>query len=218
VLFAEKLTSEILASVPHRHWTFSIPRVLRGLVERERKLLGLLLQTAYASMLKTFQALFDRKDVRPGCVVVLQTFGSFGCNFHPHAHAIISDGVFTPEGEFLPLPSLDTSAVLEVFRRLLLRRLHEAESIASCDTAQANAARRRILSSPAAHPAIPRQPSFDNSSASASDPMALRDRVWSRCALPRRCMLHPGASKRGCFASRPRKWGQAANCRAPTHR
>jgi hypothetical protein len=30
VLFAEKLTSEILAPVPHRHWTFSIPRVLRG--------------------------------------------------------------------------------------------------------------------------------------------------------------------------------------------
>jgi hypothetical protein len=31
---------EILAPVPHRHWTFSIPRVLRGLFERERKLLG----------------------------------------------------------------------------------------------------------------------------------------------------------------------------------
>jgi hypothetical protein len=32
-------------------------------------------QTAYASILKTFQALFDRKDVRPGCVIALQTFG-----------------------------------------------------------------------------------------------------------------------------------------------
>ena len=38
VLFAEKLTSEILAPVPHRHWTFSIPRVLRGLFERERSM------------------------------------------------------------------------------------------------------------------------------------------------------------------------------------
>jgi hypothetical protein len=50
-----------------------------------------------------------------------------GCNFHPHARAITSDGVFTPEGEFLSLPSLDTSAVLEVFRRLLLRRLHKED-------------------------------------------------------------------------------------------
>ena len=65
VLFAEKLVTEVLAPVPHRHWTFSIPRVLRGLVERDRKLLGLLSQTAYAAILKTFQALFDRSDVRP---------------------------------------------------------------------------------------------------------------------------------------------------------
>jgi len=72
VLFAEKLTSEILAPVPHRHWTFSIPRVLRGLIERDRKLLGLLSQTAYAAILKTFQAFFDRADVRPGCVISLR--------------------------------------------------------------------------------------------------------------------------------------------------
>ena len=75
VLFAEKLTREILARVPHRHWTFSIPRTLRGLFERDRKLLGLLSQTAYAAILKTFQAFFDRPDVRPGCVISLQTFG-----------------------------------------------------------------------------------------------------------------------------------------------
>jgi hypothetical protein len=47
VLFAEKLTGGILAPVPHRHWTFSIPRVLRGLFERERALLSLLSQTAF---------------------------------------------------------------------------------------------------------------------------------------------------------------------------
>jgi hypothetical protein len=74
VLFAEKLTSEILAPVPHRHWTFSIPRVLRGLVERGRKLLGLLSRTAYEAIRKSFQTLFQRSDVRPGCIVSLQTF------------------------------------------------------------------------------------------------------------------------------------------------
>ena len=57
------------------HWTFSIPRALRGLFERDHKLLGLLSQTAYAAILKTFQAVLDRTDVRPGCVVSLQTFG-----------------------------------------------------------------------------------------------------------------------------------------------
>jgi hypothetical protein len=31
----------------------------------------------------TSQALFDRTDVRPGCVVSLQTFGAYGENFNP---------------------------------------------------------------------------------------------------------------------------------------
>ena len=78
---------------------------MRGLVERDRKLLGLLSQTAYAAILKTFQALFDQTDVLPGCVVSLQTFGAYGANFNPHAHALVSDGVFSAQGEFLPLPA-----------------------------------------------------------------------------------------------------------------
>ena len=86
-------------------------------------------RTAYAAILKTFQALFDRTDVRPGCVVSLQTHGAYGANFNPHAHALVSDGMFSPEGEFLPLPSLDTAAVMQVFRRLLLLRLHQAERL-----------------------------------------------------------------------------------------
>ncbi|MBN1566281.1 MAG: transposase [Acidobacteria bacterium] len=129
VLFAEKLTNEILAPVPHRHWTFSIPRVLRGLFERERSLLSLLSQTAYASILKSFQALLGRKDVRPGCVLSLQTYGAYGANFNPHCHGLVTDGAFSADGEFLPLPSLDASAVMEVFRRLLLLRLHRAERL-----------------------------------------------------------------------------------------
>jgi len=129
VLFAEKLTGGILAPVPHRHWTFSIPRVLRGMFERERSLLGLLSQTAYASILKTFQALLGRNDVRPGCVLSLQTYGAYGANFNPHCHGLVTDGAFSADGEFLPLPSLDASAVREVFRRMLLLRLHQAERL-----------------------------------------------------------------------------------------
>jgi len=106
-LFAEKLAGEILPPVSYRHWTFTIPKAIRGLFERERRLLGLLSRTAYEDVRKCFQMLFGRKDVRPGCVVSLQTFGAFGANFHPHCHAIISDGVWTREGEFLELPSLD---------------------------------------------------------------------------------------------------------------
>jgi hypothetical protein len=73
---SEKLATEILDPVPHRHWTFSIPRVLCGLYENERSLLELLSQTAYTSILKSFQALLGRKDARPGCVLSLQMYGA----------------------------------------------------------------------------------------------------------------------------------------------
>jgi hypothetical protein len=42
------------------------------------------LRTAYASILKTFQALLGRKDVRPGCLLSLQTYGAYGANFNLH--------------------------------------------------------------------------------------------------------------------------------------
>jgi hypothetical protein len=129
ILFGEKLISEILAPVPHGHWTFSIPRSLRGLFEKDRSLLGLLSRTAYEAVRLSFQSLWNRKDVRPGCVISLQPFGSYGANFNPHCHAIISDGVFTPQGQFLRLPSLDASVVAQVFRRLLLKSLHQAERL-----------------------------------------------------------------------------------------
>jgi hypothetical protein len=108
---------------------FSIPRALRGLFERERRLLGLLSRTAYAALLRSVQAPYERNDVRPGAVASIQTFGSFAANFHPHIHALVTEGVFTPDGEFLPLPGLDTAALEEVFRRLLLTRLHRAHRL-----------------------------------------------------------------------------------------
>ncbi len=103
--------------------------MLRGLFERERALLSLLSQTAYASILKTFQALLGREDIRPGCVFSLQTFGAYGANFNPHCHGLVTDGAFSADGEFLPLPLLDASAVMETFRRMLLLRLHQAERL-----------------------------------------------------------------------------------------
>ena len=52
----------------------------------------------------------------------IQTFGSFA-NFQPHIHALVTDGVMTRQGEFLPLPRWTLKVVEEVFRRLVLARL-----------------------------------------------------------------------------------------------
>ena len=80
----------------------------------------------------SFQQLFQRIDLRPGAVSSIQTFGSFAANFHPHIHSLVTEGVFTPEGEFLPLPVPATSLLADIeerFRGLLLKKLHRAERL-----------------------------------------------------------------------------------------
>ena len=118
-LFAEKLVEDLLAPVPHRHYVFTLPVALRGVFKRERRLLGLLTRCAYEAVRVCFEELYKRKDVRPGCVISLQTAGSYAANWNPHAHCLITEGAFHEDGEFLPLPSLDVKALEEVFRRLI---------------------------------------------------------------------------------------------------
>ena len=128
-LFAERLVEELLEPVAHRHFVLTLPRAIRGLFERDRSLLSVLSQTGYEAILRCLQAVFERTDVRPGVVTSIQTFGSFAANFHPHLHMLVTEGCFTAQGQFLPLFSLDTTSIEELFRRLLLSRLHQAERL-----------------------------------------------------------------------------------------
>jgi hypothetical protein len=61
-------------------------------------------------------------------VASIQAFGSFA-NFHPHIHALVTNGVMTPQGEFLPLPHWTPQTLEEVFRRLVLAGLVRAERL-----------------------------------------------------------------------------------------
>lgn len=76
-LFAEKLTEKILPPVGHRHLVFTLPKALRGLFERDRRLLALLSRCAYETVRTCFQEVLGRTDAVPGFVASLQTFGSF---------------------------------------------------------------------------------------------------------------------------------------------
>ena len=128
VLFAERLREEIVSPVSHRHVVFTIPRVLRGLFERERALLGLLARAAYQTVLRVLRAAAGEGRAVPGMVASIQTFGSYA-NFHPHIHAIVTEGVFTPEGAFHPVPWPPARVLEEAFRRLLLAALLRAERL-----------------------------------------------------------------------------------------
>ena len=57
-----------------------------------------------------------------------QTFGSYG-NWHPHVHAILTDGLIAEGGVHVPLALIDARVLEERFRRTLLRSLHRAERL-----------------------------------------------------------------------------------------
>ncbi len=79
-LFAEHVITELLEPVLHRHVVLTIPRVLRGLFQRERRLLGLLARAAPDAIVPSARAILDRHDLTPGLVLSIQTFGSYAAS------------------------------------------------------------------------------------------------------------------------------------------
>ena len=117
----------VLARVPHRHWVFTIPKALRGLFARERSLLALLPRCAFAAVRAHLRERAGRKDGSPGFVGSIQTFGA-AIPFHPHLHALATDGLVMRGGEFVSLEP-DVKAVEERFRRLVIAALLRAERL-----------------------------------------------------------------------------------------
>ncbi len=50
----------------------------------------------------------DRSDVFPDGILVPQTFGGIA-NWNPHAHALITDTRWDREGNYYPMPEIDTA-------------------------------------------------------------------------------------------------------------
>ncbi len=130
-LFAEWLVEEVLLPVPHRHVVFTIPKALRGLIERERRLHGLMALAAWEVIRDALREAAVEPEGVPGMVVSLQTFGSFGINFQPHLHAIATEGVLTADGRFHPVIWPGKRDLEERFRRRFLDLLRRAKRLSA---------------------------------------------------------------------------------------
>lgn len=82
-------------------------------------------RAAYDATRACIQGVLGRRDALPGLVASIQTFGSFG-NWHPHVHALVTDGLIRRGGSFLPLGPFPAQAVEYRFRRLLVEGLARA--------------------------------------------------------------------------------------------
>jgi len=96
-----------VAVVPHRHFTFTIPKMLRPYFRFHR---GLLKQLCRIARQCVSDFLRDASgdaggvgttvhDGVPANVMAIDTFGEY-LDFHPHLHALVADGLFDRERKF----------------------------------------------------------------------------------------------------------------------
>ena len=64
-------------AVPHRQFVFTIPRVLRGIFRKRRRLLTHLFRTATSTLRDSFRARLGLPDGRIGAVAAVHTFGDY---------------------------------------------------------------------------------------------------------------------------------------------
>jgi len=89
--FGEWLCANVLKRVAHRHFVFSLPKILR--------------RCAWESMKDFLQEITHEKNPISGSVIAIQTFGDL-LGFNPHCHILVTDGCFCNKGMFRVAPPL----------------------------------------------------------------------------------------------------------------
>ncbi len=124
------IAHHVCREVPHRQFVFTIPRMLRGIFRKRRKLLTILFHVATATLRDVFRAGLDLPDGRIAAVAAVHTFGDY-LIFHPHLHVLAADGLFDKQGRFHCMPSESAAPVAELFRHRFLHALREAKLISA---------------------------------------------------------------------------------------
>jgi len=123
VEFGEWLCMDVVKKIPHRHFVFSIPKILRRYFLYDRTLLADLSRSAWESLKVFMQDAVHENDPIPGAVIAVQTFGDL-LGFNPHCHILVTDGCFYGDGGmFRVAPPLELKKLEAIFRHKLLRIL-----------------------------------------------------------------------------------------------
>ena len=126
--FGEWLCEEVLKDVPHRHFVFSIHKILRRYFLYDRELLSDLNRCAWETLKEFFKESVPEEDAVPGAVVAIHTFGDF-LGWHPHLHVLCTDGCFYGNGMFRVAPLFEIKHLEEIFRHKVFKMLLKKEKI-----------------------------------------------------------------------------------------
>jgi len=121
--FGEFACSNVLKNVPHRHFVFSIPKIIRIYFLFDRNLLKELARIAWEVPGLYYKNAVSKENIIPAAISSIQTFGDF-LGFNPHLHILCADGCFKDTGMFYTSPVDINSGSLEpLFRHKVLLML-----------------------------------------------------------------------------------------------
>jgi hypothetical protein len=121
------LSRSLLLKTPHRQVVLTIPKIIRPFFKYNRALLGDLCLSAVRAVTHYMKARADR-DVMPGIVAVIQTFGN-RLNFHPHLHMLVTEGGMRSDGSFQPVAIFNDTALARLFAHEVLGLLASKDLI-----------------------------------------------------------------------------------------
>ena len=120
--FGEWLCEEVLKAVPHRHFIFSIPKMLRRYFLYDRRLLSDLSRYGWESLKVFLHEAVSEENAVLGAVIAIQSFGDF-LGFNSHLHVLASDGCFYGQGMFRVAPRFDTKDLEKIFRHKVFKMM-----------------------------------------------------------------------------------------------
>jgi hypothetical protein len=127
LLFGEYVTDEVLLRLPHKFFTFTLPKALRIFLRNDKYLFSELSKLIYTLIEDFYTEAAGQKILSGGCLVY-QSFGDM-MRFNSHWHGIILEGGFDSQGNFVFIPIHSMDKMTECFRRRVIRFFLDRELI-----------------------------------------------------------------------------------------
>ena len=127
ILFGEHVSNEVLLRLPHRHFVFAFPKMLRPYFRHNKKVLSEIVRLINDMIVAYYNEITGKK-IRTGIVLSFQSYGDF-LRFNPHFHSLILEGGFDEYGNFIHIPILDLTEMKECFRQLVINHFKDTGRI-----------------------------------------------------------------------------------------
>ncbi|MGB0333962.1 MAG: IS91 family transposase [Opitutales bacterium] len=122
------IRDEVCLPVPHRHWVFTLPRILRNVFRKDPHRLTELCHLVADTLQDWLREQSAIPDGRVGIVLAIHTFGEY-LAYHPHIHCLATAGVFDSHHQFHLISGTGCRQLSEIFRHVVLHRLLELKWI-----------------------------------------------------------------------------------------